>query len=211
MNIKPCSEYAILSFIEGSRTTVSNNESVEFAYLGRPIYFFSQRKSIEIGQNEPMEPKVENFKETRLVGKKLSMSFTNNKTVELWKSFAPRRKEIKNSAGSELYSVELYNDASFFKNFNPMKEFEKWAAVAVEDFESIPDGMDKLVIPEGRYAVFPYKGKPSEAQGTLQYIYGTWLPNSTYEMDNRPYFALMGEKYKGEDPDSEEEFWIPIF
>jgi AraC family transcriptional regulator len=29
-------------------------------------------------------------------------------------------------------------------------------------------------------------------------------------MDGRPYFALMGEKYKGEQPDSEEEFWVPV-
>jgi AraC family transcriptional regulator len=29
-------------------------------------------------------------------------------------------------------------------------------------------------------------------------------------MDDRPYFALMGDKYKGEVLDSEEEFWIPI-
>jgi AraC family transcriptional regulator len=29
-------------------------------------------------------------------------------------------------------------------------------------------------------------------------------------MDNRPYFALMGEKYKGENPESEEDFWIPV-
>ena len=29
-------------------------------------------------------------------------------------------------------------------------------------------------------------------------------------MDNRSYFARMGEKYNGEDPDSEEEFCIPI-
>ncbi len=70
--------------------------------------------------------------------------------------------------------------------------------------------MEKLVLPQGLYAVFHYKGKPSEAEETFKYIYGVWLLNSIYEMDNRPYISLMGNKYKGEDPDSEEEFWIPI-
>lgn len=157
-----------------------------------------------------MEPKITMTNEIRLIGKKIRMSFANNKTAELWQSFSPRRKEIKNALSPDLFSVDIYNDAGFFRNFDPFKEFEKWAAIEVKDFETIPDEMDKLVIPKGKYAVFHYKGKPGEAQNTFEYIYGDWLPDSEYEMDNRPYFALMGEKYKGEDPDSEEDFWIPI-
>lgn len=155
-------------------------------------------------------PRIETIKETKLIGKKVRMSYADNKTAELWRSFSPRRKEIKNAVNSGLYSVELYPDTSFFKNFNPMKEFEKWAAVEVSNFDTIPAEMEKLIIPEGQYAVFHYRGKPSEAQETFRFIYGSWLPDSEYETDDRPYFALMGEKYKGEDPESEEEFWIPV-
>lgn len=157
-----------------------------------------------------MEPKIETFKETKLIGKKIRVSFNQNKTFELWRNFSPRRKEIKNSVNSNLYSVEIYPDTTFFKNFNPKKEFEKWAAVEVKDFDTIPNDMEKITIPKGLYAVFHYRGKPSEAQETFRFIYSTWLPNSEYEMDDRPYFALMGEKYKGEAIDSEEEFWVPI-
>jgi AraC family transcriptional regulator len=157
-----------------------------------------------------MEPRIEIIKEIKLVGKKARMSFANNKTFDLWRSFAPRKKEIKNPIGPDLYSVEIYHDTAFFDHFDPIKEFEKWAAVKVKDFAAIPDGMDKLIIPQGQYAVFHYKGKPSEAQATFRHIYGSWLPNSKYAMDDRPYFAKMGENYKGEDPESEEDFWIPI-
>jgi AraC family transcriptional regulator len=157
-----------------------------------------------------MEPKIVIFKETKLVGRKINMSLANNKTVELWRSFSPRLKEIKNSINSDLYSVEIYPDTTFFEKFDPTMEFEKWAAIEVSDFDKIPDEMGQLIIPDGQYAVFHYQGKPSEAQETFHFIYGTWLPNSEYEMDDRPYFALMGEKYKGETSDSEEEFWIPI-
>ena len=157
-----------------------------------------------------MEPRIEELKEKKLIGQKTRMSFANNKTFGLWKSFAPRKKEILNSASSDLYSVDIYNDSQFFVNFNPLKEFDKWAAIEVQDFDTFPEEMEKLVIPQGLYAVFHYKGKPSEAEETFKYIYGVWLPNSIYEMDNRPYLAIMGNKYKGEDPDSEEEFWIPI-
>ncbi len=157
-----------------------------------------------------MEPRIEKIEETKLIGNKTKMSFVNNKTMELWQSFMPKRKEVTNPLGTELYSVELYNDRMFFKNFDPTKEFEKWAAIKVSEFDNVPNGLETLIIPKGEYAVFHYKGKPSEAQGTYQYIYGQWIPNSEYELDDRPHFALMGEKYKGEDPESEEEFWIPI-
>lgn len=44
-----------------------------------------------------------------------------------------------------------------------------------------------------------------------EYIYGSWLPNSTeYARDNRPHFEILGEKYKNNDPESEEEIWIPV-
>jgi AraC family transcriptional regulator len=157
-----------------------------------------------------MKPSIEVFKETKLVGKNLKMSFSNDKTFELWKSFSPNRKKIQNQVNTNLFSVDIYPRNNFFEQFNVNEEFEKWAAIEVNSFDQIPDKMETLIIPDGLYAVFHYKGKPSDAQATFQYIYGVWLPNSDYEMDNRPYFALMGEKYSGENPDSEEDFWIPI-
>lgn len=157
-----------------------------------------------------MEPRIETLEALNLIGKKVKMSFAGNKTQELWRSFMPQRAEIKNALDRELYAVHIYNDTTFFKNFDPAKEFETWAAVKVRDFNAVPDGMSTLVIPGGDYAVFHYKGKPSEAQATYQYIYGNWIPRSAYTLDDRPHFALMGEKYKGEAPDSEEEFWIPV-
>jgi len=157
-----------------------------------------------------MQCRIEKIEETKLIGNRTTMSLANNKTMELWQKFMPKRKKNAKPAGAALYSVELYNDVEFFKNFNPTQEFEKWAAIKVSEFTSIPDEMKTLIIPKGAYAVFHYKGKPSEAQKTYQHIYEQWIPNSEYELDNRPHFALMGEKYKGEHPDSEEEIWIPI-
>ncbi|WP_437396335.1 GyrI-like domain-containing protein [Flagellimonas lutimaris] len=157
-----------------------------------------------------MLPSIQTSPQTKLVGQKMTMSFAQDQTLELWQNFAPRKKEIKNIVNSDLYSVEIYPTTTFFQNFDPTQEFEKWAAIAVSEIEMIPLGMNSMTLPEGQYAVFNYKGKPSEIKDTFQYIYGEWLPDSEYEMDARPYFALMGEKYKGEHPDSEEEFWIPI-
>jgi AraC family transcriptional regulator len=156
-----------------------------------------------------MKPRIENSGEKKLIGHQLTMSFINNRTLELWQDFMPRRKMITHCTGADLYSVEIYA-SGFFKNFNPNATFRKWAAVAVTDFHSIPEGMETLVIPAGQYAVFLYKGPASKGSEFYQNIFTVWLPQSGYRLDNRPHFALMGEKYKHEDPDSEEEIWIPV-
>ena len=156
-----------------------------------------------------MPARMEILPEKKLAGKRIRMSFANNKTKELWQSFMPVRAEIKNKAGTELFSVEVY-DPYYFQNFNPGKEFEKWAAVEVIDFNELPHEMETLVIPRGLYAVFIHKGPASEGEKTYRNIFETWLPGSSYDIDSRPHFAVMGVKYKKDDPDSEEEIWIPV-
>jgi len=74
----------------------------------------------------------------------------------------------------------------------------------------VPVGLESFVSYPGLYAVFLHHGPASEVSKTYQYIFGTWLPQSDYLIDDRPHFAIMGEKYKSDSPDSEEELWIPV-
>lgn len=157
-----------------------------------------------------MEPRIEILDETRLVGKRSRISLMVNTTARLWKEFMPQRSQIGNVVDATLYSVEVYEDMDFFREFDPFREFEKWAAVPVSSFAAIPADLEALVIPEGVYAVFRYRGKESEVSQLYHYIYGSWIPKSRYSLDHRPHFARMGPAYKGEDPDSEEELWIPV-
>lgn len=154
--------------------------------------------------------RTEILKEKKLIGKSKRMSFAQNKIVELWQWFMPRRSQIKNNIGTELYSLEVYDNLSFFINFNPANEFTKWAAIEVADFNNIASEMETLIIPSGLYAVFIHKGLASDGVKTYNYIFREWLPNSQYALDNRPHFAVMGEKYKNNDVNSEEEIWIPV-
>lgn len=156
-----------------------------------------------------MQPRIQSISEKKLVGKRVRMSLTNNRTTELWQSFMPHRKEIINPVGIDMFSLRVY-DPQYFANFNPGAEFDKWAAIEVSDYNSIPPGMETLTLPAGLYAVFNYVGAASAGGPFFQHIYGTWLPNSEYRLDNRPHFEVLGEKYKNESPDSEEEIWIPV-
>jgi AraC family transcriptional regulator len=146
----------------------------------------------------------------KLIGKRIEMTFSNNRTFELWNGFMIRRKEIRNNLTSELFSMQIYDSPSYFENFNPETIFEKWAAVEVADFNTVPVGMETYILKGGLYAVFIHKGASITGQKAFQYIYGTWLPSSDYLLDDRPHFEILGEKYKNNDPDSEEEIWIPV-
>ncbi len=155
-----------------------------------------------------MESRIENLKEKKLIGQRLKMNLISNLTGQLWGQFMPRRKEVRNNLTEEFISMQVY-DPLYFKNFDPTNEFEKWALVEVSDFETLPKGMEPFTLEGGLYAVFDYKGTSAD-RSIFQYIYTEWLPNSEYHLDDRPHFEVLGEKYKNNDPDSEEEIWIPI-
>lgn len=155
-----------------------------------------------------MKPRIVNLIEKKLVGKNLIMSLENYKIAELWKDFIPRRKEINNTLSDDLISMVVYNP-NHFLDFKPTNEFEKWAAAEVSNFDNVPSNMQTFTLCGGLYAVFDYKGLNTD-DSIYRYIFGDWINNSDYTIDNRPHFEILGEKYKNNDPNSEEEIWIPI-
>jgi AraC family transcriptional regulator len=154
-----------------------------------------------------MNPRIKTLPTTKFIGKNLSFTYSDYRIFELWSSFMPHRKEIQNAIGSELYNIQINPDTF---DFQPTTPFIKWAAVAVTFFDFVPDGMETLEIPEGLYAVFHYKGNQTNVAEFFNSIYTQWLPNSDYELDTRPQFEILGDKYKKDDPTSEEEIWIPV-
>lgn len=156
----------------------------------------------------PVQPQLKTAKDKTLVGKKIIMSFSNDKTAELWKSFMQNRSNICNTLSNDLVSMAVYNP-DHFSNFNPMDTFEKWACVEVSSIENIPDGMISFTLPGGLYAVFHYQGLSTDHR-IFEYIFKDWIPKSIYTLDDRPHFEILGDRYKNNDPASEEEIWIPI-
>jgi AraC family transcriptional regulator len=153
-------------------------------------------------------PRIEFCPGKKLVGMHLTMSLVNNNTVELWKSFMPKRNEIQHTISGDLISMQIYKPG-YFASFQPGNQFEKWAAVEVIKFDHLPTGLERYTLEEGLYAVFHYIGS-SHDNRIFQYIFNKWLPESNYKLDDRPHFEVLGNKYKNNDPSSEEEIWIPV-
>jgi len=155
-------------------------------------------------------PRIEEISKRKLIGNRLVMSLSEDRTKELWQGFMARRKEIGNTITTDLISMQVYDRLLSISEFNGATQFEKWAVVEVEDYKDLPKGMETYTLLGGLYAVFIHKGLPSSFPRTAQYIYGEWLPKSDYELDHREHFEVLGDKYRNNDLNSEEEVWVPI-
>lgn len=158
-----------------------------------------------------MEPKIIPISEKKLVGMRIQTSISNYGSPELWQTFMPRKKEIEKKIDGIFYSIQVYPKGFQMKDFTPSTFFEYWAAIEVESESIVPSDMERFNLPEGKYAVFIHRGSMNTFQKTIGYIHGQWLPNSEFKLDNRPHFELLNHKYLGpNNPDSEEEVWVPI-
>ena len=158
----------------------------------------------------PLRAKIQSRNASLLGGHVLEMSLVENRTRELWEGFGPVRRNMGLAEDTELYSVEVYPDLDYFRSFDPKRRFQKWACIEVKHTQALPKGVRTLSLPAGLYAVFSYRGAPEKVTDFYRQIFTGWFPGSGYELDNRPHFAVMGEKYRQGDPESEEEIWIPV-
>lgn len=155
------------------------------------------------------QPRIVTLPEKKMVGNSMRMSLIKNTTSELWKSFMPLRKQISNVIGEDLFLIQVYDNLDYFRQFDPKTEFTKYAAVEVSNNDSVPLNMESFSIPGGLYAVFIHRGANTN-HDTFDYIFREWMPQSIYEIDNRPHFEVLGKKYVNNSPNSEEEVWIPV-
>lgn len=162
------------------------------------------------------------------IGIRMEMSLLEDKTNLLWRSFMPRRHEVMRRTNTDFVSLQVY-PGDYFREFDPMLRFEKWALVEVElsmgDVEeerwnssaekgeneerggAIPEGMESFYLKGGLYAVFAHRGGDP---AIFDHIYGEWLPASDFDLDNRPHFEVLDAQYRHSDPEASEEIWIPV-
>ncbi len=157
-----------------------------------------------------MKNRIEIIGKKRLVGKHVEMSYLNNRTMELWQSFMPARKQIENRVDSSYYSMQIYPHLFNYTSINPAVNFIKWAAVEVFNDDCIPSQMERYTIEGGTYGVFTHVGPASNFEQSMKYIHEIWLPESGYVIDDREHFEKLEEGYNPLDENATEEIWIPI-
>ena len=155
-----------------------------------------------------MEPKFVETKEIRVIGMMANFNDETKKDIpDLWNVFAPRMGEIKARIEGATYGV-CFPTALDEENFDYM------AAVPVDSFDAVPDGMVARTIPAHRFAVFTHKTGDdtlhNDLQKSVHYIWGTWLPNSGLEHARVPDFELYDERMDPMAGKGEFDLYIPV-
>ena len=154
-----------------------------------------------------MEPKIVTKTEFKVVGMRYYGDNRNNEIKALWDRFFPKIQDIEHRVNPEISYGVCYPAEDETEN----SEFEYIAAVEVNDFGEVPEGMIGKTVPARKYAVFTHKGSVDRISETYKYIYGTWQPKSDCELVKSPDFEYYDARF---DPDNQEaselDIYIPI-
>lgn len=155
-----------------------------------------------------MEPKFVETEEFKVIGMMANFNDDTKKGIpDLWSVFAPRMGEIAARIEGTTYGV-CFPTALDDENFDYM------AAVPVSNFDAVPEGMVARTVPAHKFAVFTHKtGEDSlhnDLQKSVQYIWGTWLPNSSYEHAKVPDFELYDGRMDPMTGKGEFDLYLPV-
>lgn len=89
-----------------------------------------------------LQPRLLHRPATHLIGMRVELSLSDDRTRALWQRFRPRVREIENRLGNSFFSVQCYPPGFRMENFTPATRFERWAAVEVAATGDIPAGME---------------------------------------------------------------------
>lgn len=159
-----------------------------------------------------IQPVIRQIKEVMLIGIRYKNTLDKNRSLEMWNVFNARAKEIKNCvAGIRGYGVcEVDLDFDLNK-FSEKTEFNQFIGAEVCSFNEIPQDMVAKTLVGGKYAVFTHKGKMDTLRMTYEYIWGTWVLCSGFEIDQRDDFEFYDERFLGLDNElSEFDICIPV-
>jgi AraC family transcriptional regulator len=157
------------------------------------------------------QPKIVLAPEKLLAGYQMEMSFAVDKTPQLFRKFMPQRFNIPHKTSEHIFLVNIFPPQLTLSEITIETLFHKWGTQEVSAKSVLPEGMDYFTLPGGHYAVFIHKGPASEFARTFDFIFGQWLPQSEWMYDySRHRFELIPPGNRPDDPQAEEEIWIPV-
>ncbi|MEZ9523751.1 AraC family transcriptional regulator [Enterovibrio norvegicus] len=164
-----------------------------------------------LNQQVKLKPEIIEQKAMMLVGLRTTFygsdSDKNNISQTLpalWDAFLPRIKEIQ--CRNDPYVA--------YGVVQPTTEntelLEYIAAVEVSSLTNIPDGLTAVSIAASRYAKFSHRGKPTQLDSTVNFIYSTWLMGATYTHTQGPDIETYGREYQPNSDESVIYYSLPI-
>ncbi|WBW95615.1 AraC family transcriptional regulator [Oceanirhabdus sp. W0125-5] len=141
-------------------------------------------------------------KEIMVVGVEYTEQYNIITFNKMLKDFISRKDLIKNVVDPNMITGICYSDVS---DFYPEKQVNYMFCTEVRDFKDIPKGMIGKLLPRRDYLVFIHKASREKMDDTFNYIYGSFLPKSGYELLEGDDLIIFD--YKN---DNESRLYIPI-
>jgi len=152
-----------------------------------------------------MEPEIITRPATKLVGIAAEYDDADLSLPKLWSAFRPYKSKIQNTVGKDAFGIY----ESYTEHGDEVK-FVYVCSVEVANFDLVPEGMTTRELPEQLYARFTHVGPIANLDKTLKYIWGSWLPKSNYEYEEKPDFELLPATFNDADPRNKIYLHIPI-
>jgi AraC family transcriptional regulator len=154
-----------------------------------------------------MEPKIVTLGPLHLAGQPYYGNAEGGAFGQAWQRFDTKNFPVPNRVDPKIYyGLEVYGPEFMTAN--------KWTympCVEVGDLTDLPGLLFGKIIPANTYAVFTANQGLASIHDVFMYAYGTWLPNSRYEVAAPYDFELYDdERFHGDGPNEEIDIYIPI-
>lgn len=164
-----------------------------------------------IANNISHSPEILTLEATKIAGIRGDTSRSNNRLPQLWDQFLSLHRLHKNIYGSTTIGYGICETQQTVYTADGDVSFSTIVGSPVPGFDNLPHPLVPKTINPGPCAVFTHRGTFANLFLTYQYIYGTWLPSSKKELDDREDFELyQREVISFDDPDNEVKIYIPI-
>lgn len=88
--------------------------------------------------------------------------------------------------------------------------FEHLTGVEVGSLEGLPDGMGRMRVPAGHYAVFHHAGPLSALRKTYARIFDIWAQSPEVRLAEAPIFELYSEDFDAALDRGMLDVWVPV-
>ena len=160
------------------------------------------------------EPRITTLPERHFVGMGsnficvLSKDRNNHVVIPaLWDKYLQRRGEITTRERTD-YGLCLAVPEDRPRAHDD--EYHYIACAEVEEPGDVPEGMEAMTVPEGRFAVFTHKGSLESLGATYRSIFGQWMPQSGMRLRDAPDIEIYDHRFNPSSPDSEMDICIPV-
>jgi AraC family transcriptional regulator len=112
---------------------------------------------------------------------------------------AEKVRSVENRINNELYYAVYDYDPEDISKDDEEINYTYYYCVEVSEYDNVPSGMVKKVIPQAKYAVFSYDTENNTLNGeklsrpVYDYIDGIWLPNSGFELAETSDYEVINE------------------